>query len=107
MGFIHFGGSDYEFDDRTLAHVKVAITAKLRRQATFMVSWTRSPGEGSGRVALLLSPQAPLVFRFNSSTPHELNRAWVQALMRLAGTPTGMRIIPEEEAEHYAKPLAL
>jgi hypothetical protein len=39
MGFLTYGGvQEYEFDDRTLAHLKVAITIKLRRQESFLMS---------------------------------------------------------------------
>lgn len=103
MGYLHFGGSDYEIEDRALAHVKVAASAKLRRKETFLINWTRPPSDGSGRATLLISPNTPLIFRFASSTTLELNKAWVQALLLLANTAQGMHILSEEEAESYLR----
>ncbi|PRI11406.1 hypothetical protein [Leucobacter massiliensis] len=103
MGNLRYGEADFEFDDRVLAHLKAAIGVKLRRRQSFFLHWTKPPTEGSGRVSLWISPDAPLAFRFGSSMPPELNHAWVRTLIHLAGTERGMRVVSEEEAEHFAK----
>ncbi|MGO3152703.1 MAG: DUF7882 family protein [Galactobacter sp.] len=91
MGFLTYAGSsEYEFDDRTLAHMKIAVVAKLRRRESFLMSWAYPPEKGSGRVSLWMSPEIPLVFRFSGSRQPELDREWVAGLERMANTPGGL-----------------
>jgi len=98
MGTLIYMGTGFEFDDRTLAHLKVAITAKLRRGESFLLGWSARPGEGAGRVSLWLSPEIPLVYRFADPDPVELNRRWLAALTHSAMSATGMTVIDEAEA---------
>lgn len=92
-------GTEYEIDDRTLAHLKVVIAAKLRRQENFFLSWTNEPEAGSGRISLWLSPSIPLQFRFYGSRQPQLNRAWLEVLTDLSHTARGLIIVSEAEAE--------
>ena len=102
MGFLIYGsGAEYEIDDRTLSHLKIAIVAKLRLQESFLINWTVPPEEGSGRVSLWLSPAVPLQFRFSGSKPPELNRVWLEALALSSHGTRGMVVMPESEAEGF------
>lgn len=104
MGELVYGaGTSYEMDDRTLAHVKIAAGAKLRRQESFYLSWVIPANSGSGRVSLWLSPAIPLQFHFRGNTAAQLNRVWVRALEMTAISDRGMVVIPEEEAEAYIR----
>lgn len=104
MGSLIYATSqEFEFDDRTLAHLKAAISAKLRRQECFLLSWVNPPEHGSGRVSIWLSPSIPLVFRFSGSREPKLSQHWIAALSELAHTQAGLRMISEQEAEHYLK----
>ena len=103
MGYLIYGGTqEYEFEDRTLAHLKVAITMKLRSQESFLMSWTNTPQAGSGRVSIWLSPSIPLTFRFSGSRPPQLNREWLAVLSDLSHTPRGLVVVPEDSAHRYA-----
>ena len=52
-------------DDVTLAHLKIVIGTKLRRQESFMLSWN-PPGEsGDGRLLAWIHPSIPLVMAFD------------------------------------------
>lgn len=96
MGFLIYGGTqEYEFDDRTLAHLKVAISMKLRRQECFLMSWANSVDKGSGRVSIWLTPNIPLVFRFSGSRVPQLSKQWLDSLIEQAGTPRGLIVTPE------------
>ena len=95
MGFLRYGGVEYELEDRLLAHVKVAVGAKLRRREACFLTWARSAREGSGRAVLWLSPDTPLAFRFAAGAPPELNEEWVRALLDGSGEPEGMVLVPE------------
>ena len=82
-----------------LAHLKTVVAAKLRRQESFMVSWTVEPDSGSGRVSLWMSPPVPLEFRFAGSRPPQLNPVWLEVLAEMANTARGLVLVGEQEAE--------
>ena len=84
-----------EFDDRVLAHLKVVILAKLRRQESFTFSWEYTSAQGSGHSSIWLHPAIPLQFDFYGKKDPTLNRLWLEEMVQLANTPAGLRIIPE------------
>jgi len=84
-----------EFDDRVLAHLKVVILAKLRRQESFTFSWEYTSAQGSGHSSIWLHPAIPLQFDFYGKKDPTLNRVWLEEMVALANTPAGLRIIPE------------
>jgi hypothetical protein len=98
---IYGSESSYEFDERTLAHLKVAIALKLRMRESFLLNWAVPSDLGSGRRSLWLSPDVPLTFRFRESDPPQLNRVWLDALSRSAQGVRGMTVMGEEEAAAY------
>lgn len=99
MGYLHYGGAqEYEFEDRTLAHLKVVITTKLRRQESFLMSWVNPSEKGGGRISIWLSPSIPLAFRFAGSRAPSLNKEWLDALNELSHTPRGLVVFPENDA---------
>lgn len=102
MGYLIYGSAtEYEFDDRVLAHLKIAIAAKLRLQDSFLLNWVVAPERGSGRVSVWIATGIPLQFRFVETTPPELNRSWLDALARSAHGMRGMVVMDETEAEEY------
>lgn len=104
MGFLNYDGmGEYEFDDRTLAHVKVAVTMRLSRQESFLLSWTTPPERGSGRISLWMTPYIGLAFRFAGGRPPEINSAWITVLNELSYSGRGLVILSEAEAMKYAK----
>jgi hypothetical protein len=103
MGYLVYGdGSEYEIDDRALAHLKIVIGSKLRRQEGFFVSWEHTPEEGSGRVSVWVSPSIPIQFRFVGSKTPELNRQWLEALADSSFGPRGLHLLSEAEATKQA-----
>jgi hypothetical protein len=100
MGKLLYGnvGTAYEMDDRTLSHLKIAITGKLRRHESFLVSWDVPHKQGGGRVSLWMSREIPLGFTFAGSRPPVLNQVWIECLRRNAGRTGGMQLISEREA---------
>jgi hypothetical protein len=104
MGFLVYGGAqEYEFEDRTLAHLKVAITMKLRRQESFLMSWTNPPERGGGRVSIWFTPSIPITFRFSGSRAPQLNKEWLDVLNEFSNTPRGLIVVSEQEAIKYAR----
>lgn len=71
-------GPAVEIDDRTLAHLRVVITTKLRRGESFTLSW-KLPDE-HGRTTIWIHPTIPVQFDFDGPEPTDLNREWIQRL---------------------------
>jgi hypothetical protein len=84
-----------DFDDRALAHLKIVILAKLRRAESFAFSWDYTVAAGSGNTTVWMHPTIPLQFDFLGNRQPQLNRLWVEALVTLANSPSGLRVIPE------------
>ncbi len=100
MGILVYGfnGESYEFDDRTLSHLKIAIVTKLRRHEAFLLSWEIPVERGSGRVSLWISREIPLAFLFENRRPPELNERWMEALLLISQRTGGIQLIAEDEA---------
>lgn len=98
MGRLVYGPQErvIEFDDRTLAHVKTVIVAKLRRNEAFLLAWTVSTEHGSGRHSVWIHPAIPLQFQFSGGRLPSINRTWMQQLMESANHGE-LRITDEPE----------
>ncbi|TFD80802.1 hypothetical protein [Cryobacterium psychrophilum] len=98
MGILKYGCySEYEFDDRPLAHLQVVIVAKLRRHEGFLFCWTEGREHGGGRNCVWLDPHIPLSFRYQGGRTPTINFEWVDTLMKSANTAAGMVLFPEPE----------
>lgn len=97
MGTLMYGSppSPIEFDDRTLAHLKVVIVSKLRRNEPFLLSWPMAESSTVGRESLWMHPSIPLRFTFETSVRPQLNPAWLNELSRSAMTNDGLHVTPE------------
>lgn len=94
MGKLIYGrDSSIEIEDRLLAHLKLAVTAKLRRDEKFTLSWTHEAD--TGRSTIWVHPSIPLQFKFDGSRAPVINRDWVEALMMSANSTGGLQLIPE------------
>lgn len=92
---MHYGPhAAFEFDDRALVHLRSVIVAKLLRQESFVFTWV----EGDMQRSIWMHPSMHLMFSFDTTEEHELNRAWLEALAELANAPAGLRLIPEPES---------
>lgn len=98
VGTLYYGdsGTPVEIEDRALAHLKIAITTKLRRGESFMLSWRHGGGEPRGRSSLWLHPAIPLRFVFEEVEAPELSRDWIEELMRSANSGGGIVIDQRE-----------
>ncbi|MET3568198.1 hypothetical protein SAMN04515691_1367 [Leifsonia sp. 98AMF] len=101
MGRLVYGTApqEYEFDDRTLAHVKIAVVTKLRRHESFLLNWQIPADLGGGRVSLWISRDIPLAFVFSGTKPPRLNDKWMDVLLRTSQRTGGMVVVSEAEAE--------
>ncbi|RFA12975.1 hypothetical protein B7R21_09000 [Subtercola boreus] len=92
MGALTYGGgnSAISFDDRSLLHLQIVITSKLRHGEGFLVSWMDSPGVGSGRSSIWVSTASTLLYRFHGTQTHSVNRTWIRVLMDSANSANGL-----------------
>lgn len=104
MGTLYYGGSatPIHIEDRALAHIKVVIATKLRRNESFTLSWQHPHDEPRGRSTLWLHPSIPLRFVFDDPGPTPLSRAWIAEMAESANTSGGMSLTPEHIDEDPA-----
>jgi hypothetical protein len=86
MGTLRYGspGIEVHFDDRTLMHLQIVITAKLRRKESFVFTWLHSVAIGSGRSSVWLDSSIPLFYRYTGPHLPTINTEWLGALMAAA-----------------------
>ncbi|WP_286345613.1 hypothetical protein [Frondihabitans sucicola] len=72
MGLLFYGSTAYaiEIEDRSLAHLKVAILTLLRAQKSIAFSYARSVQEGSGRDTLWITPTRTSDSTSTATGPH-------------------------------------
>lgn len=97
MGTIYYGGSatPIHIEDRALAHLKVVIATKLRRDESFTVSWRHPDDEPGGRSTIWLHPSIPLRFVFDDPEPTDLSREWIEELANSANSSGGILLVSE------------
>lgn len=95
MGKFIYGATavSVDLDDRVLAHLRVVIMTKLRRNESFM--FDIDVGGGNGRRTFWIHPSVPIQFHFFGGRPPRINREWVEQMIRLASSSTGLTIPPE------------
>ncbi len=100
MGKLFYGdsGTSIVVDDRTLAHLKIAVFTKLRRNESFTLSWQHGTDAPSGRSTIWVHPSVPLHFIFDEDEPPVLNKQWIEQLMRSANSTGGIQLLPEDAA---------
>lgn len=100
MGVLVYDGKSatVTIDDRVLAHLRLVILAKFRRQESFSFNWVLSPSNGAGRGTVWMGPGIPVYFQFDGSKEPTINREWIEALMTAANSPAGLSVVPEPES---------
>lgn len=96
MGYLYYGGSDpIHIDDRPLAHLKVVIATKLRRNESFTLTWRHPDDQPQGRSTVWLHPSIPLRFVFDEPEATSLSRRWIEALALSANSTGGVMLVDE------------
>lgn len=97
MGWLYYGDTiePIEIEDRALAHLKVVISTKLRRNESFTLSWQHPPSGPTGRSTIWLHPSIPLRFVFSEAERPELSAEWITALANSASSTGGITLLPE------------
>ncbi|MDR6905478.1 hypothetical protein J2X63_001164 [Agromyces sp. 3263] len=97
MGTLYYGqaAAPIGIEDRALAHLKVAITTKLRRGESLTLSWIHPDGQPGGRSTIWVHPTIPMRFVFDEPEAPDLSRDWVEELMRSANSTGGITLVQE------------
>jgi hypothetical protein len=81
-------GDPVHMPEHLLAHVKLVVATKLRRNESFMLTW-RHP-DGSGRSSVWLEPSIPLRFIFESIEEPAIDHALLASLAAAASSNGGL-----------------
>ena len=97
MASLIYGPSDVpiHIEDRALAHLKIVIATKLRRNESFTLSWRHTEGEPGGRSTIWIHPSIPLRFVFDEPEPPQISARWVEQLMHTASSTGGIMLVDE------------
>lgn len=94
MGQLHYGGLEtFTFSDRELTHLRTVILGKLNLQESLVFTWISEGKQHS----VWLHPSVPIHFEYDEEVTPELNPAWIEQLLVLANSPSGLRLIPEPD----------
>ncbi len=69
-------------DDVTLAHLKIVIGTKLRRQESFMMSWLPDEKEHTGRLSIWMHPSIPLALSFDEIVMPVVDPKRIERMMK-------------------------
>jgi hypothetical protein len=97
VGTMYYGGSatPIHIEDRALAHLKVVIATKLRRNESFTVSWQHPVDQPRGRSTIWLHPSIPLRFVFDDPEPAALSQRWIEELAHSSHSTGGIMLLAE------------
>ncbi len=100
MGSLYYGDNaqPIQIEDRALAHLKIVIATKLRRNESFTLSWRHPEGDPAGRSTIWLHPSIPLRFVFDLPETPQLSREWIETLAHSANSSGGITLIEEHLA---------
>jgi hypothetical protein len=106
VGTLYYGSArtPIAIDDRVLAHVKVVITAKLRRNESMLVSWEEPLEKGSGRGSVFVHPTCDLIYRFDGSRQPELDQKLLETMAAESMSSRGLVV---EATMAYIAPAVL
>lgn len=97
MGSLYYGDSaePINIEDRALAHLKIVIATKLRRNESFTLSWRHPDADDNGRSTIWLHPSIPLRFVFAESEAPSLSGEWITAMAHSANSSGGITLLEE------------
>ena len=95
MGKLVYGATEFDLDDRLLAHLQVITSIKLRRGENFFVTWRVPVQQGSGRQSVWIDNGLHIAFAYDGSRVPEVNREWIETMSTSASTNFGLQLTDE------------
>lgn len=82
MGKLEYNSSrpPIEVDDVTLAHLKIVMGTKLRRNESFMMTWPGSTAR-AGRMTAWMHPSIPMILEFDSGSVPRIQPQRIEQMM--------------------------
>lgn len=83
MGRLRYDGTaePIAIDDATLAHLKIIIGTKLRRNESFLMTWVRTDDAIDARTTIWVHPAIPLQFGFDVAVLPPIEPERISAIM--------------------------
>jgi len=103
MGFLHYDGEEFDFDDRVLLHLQIVISTKLRRHENFFITWALPMERGSGRRAIWIDNGVPIHFSYSGLRAATVNRDWVEQMVNSSTNSAGLFVGPEPPARQSTR----
>jgi hypothetical protein len=94
VGTLFYGASrtPIRIDDRILAHLKLVVTSKLRRNEPFLISWHDSADVGGGRSSIWVHPTCDLHYKFDGGSTATIDQDLIEAMSVAANAARGIEI---------------
>lgn len=93
---IYSGTQEYEFDDRTLEYLRIVITSRLRKDESFLLTWTTSAPRPV-TISLWITSSVPIAFHFAGEQQRTLSQEWFRYLMKSSYSTRGLMLAPEQQ----------
>jgi hypothetical protein len=81
-------------DDRTLAHLHIAMAAKLREGSAFVITGLASIARNA-RDAVVIEPRSPLQLTYTERADLSLNPRWLDAIRAASAKSLGIVLVSE------------
>src|SRR5690606_17910770 len=83
MGTLEYNSSrpPIEVEDGTLAHLKIVIATKLRRNESFMMTWIPDEKDAVGRLTIWIHRSIPLVVAFDNAKPQAIDEKRLERMV--------------------------
>lgn len=94
---IYDSGREFVFDDRTLFHLQLVFTAKLRRGESFAFTFPSMTEGSTTRTALWMTAALALEYSYDTGVIPPPNRTWVDLLMESAHSAGGLMLSTEPD----------
>jgi hypothetical protein len=94
MGDLYYGSARtrIHMSDRTLMHLSAVVTAKLRRNEPFLLTWLDADAIGDGRSSVWVHQTCDLHYKYEESEHIDLDRALLERMSRSASSSQGLHV---------------
>lgn len=84
-------------EDHALAHLQYVIFQRFRRHEPFVMTLVTGTGADRQRRSTWMTPGAPVSFSYDSESTQQLDREWLEELMKQSYSGAGLTYIEELE----------
>lgn len=87
-------------DDKALAHLQYVIFQRYRRHEPFVMTLVTGSGDDRQRRSTWMTPGAPVSFSYDDEVMPQLDRVWLEELMKQSYSGNGLVYSEPLEGEH-------